>query len=126
VPDRARRRAITPKRRCLHCGTPFEPAGSAQAFCSATCCWASEDLRRATEQALPDVVASNKRVRNGRRSWFARLGAMRTGIDEAAVVRAMWIAGASVRQIERYTVLDRRKVERLLNQTRLPGSLVGR
>lgn len=109
VRNRIAAEALTDDRLCVHCGTPFDVAGVESErllFCSASCVWASDELRRETERQLEAAQP------------FPRRGlfrvAMQKRLEDEALVFAMAGAGANVRQIWRYTALPKRRIERIV------------
>ena len=99
--------ALADDRVCVHCGTPFDVAGVTSdqlLFCSASCVWASDELRCQTERRLQAGGPEPRRRGLLRPATRARR-------DDEALVLAMADAGANVRQIWRYTALPRRRIE---------------
>jgi hypothetical protein len=105
-------------RSCLHCGSPLSLELGFSSFCSASCVWEGEQLRERTEETLEALRAEaekRSRLRKPRRSLFGRLRGQVELDEAAATVVAMSAAGATVRQIARYTTLEALDVERLLS-----------
>ena len=103
-------------RTCLNCGSALSLELGFSSFCSASCVWEGERLRERTEEnlvALRAEVEERSRPRR-RRGLFGRLRAEIELDEDAATVVAMNAAGATVRQIARYTSLEQPDVERLL------------
>ena len=104
-------------RTCLHCGSPLSLELGFSSFCSASCVWESERLRQRTVETLEALRAEAEeraRAHKPRRSLFGRLRAQVELDEDAATVVAMQAAGATTRQIARYTALELSDVERLL------------
>jgi hypothetical protein len=104
-------------RACLHCGSLLSLELGFSSFCSASCVWEGDRLRRRTEEALAALRAeAEERARSHkpRRSLFGRLRGQMELDEDAATVVAMQASGATVRQIARYTSLELPDVERLL------------
>ncbi len=104
-------------RTCLNCGTQLSLELGFSAFCSASCVWEGERLRQRTEEGLVALRAEAEQrsaQRGRRRSLFGRLRGDIELDEDAATVVAMSAAGATVRQISRYTTLEASDVERLL------------
>ena len=104
-------------RACLNCGTSLSLELGFSSFCSASCVWEGERLRQGTEEALAALRADAEEQaqrRKPRRSLFGRLRGEIELDEDAATVVAMNAAGATVRQIARYTALEQSDVERLL------------
>jgi hypothetical protein len=102
---------------CLHCGTQLSLELGFSAFCSASCVWEGERLRKRTEEGLAALraeVEQRAATRGRRRSFFGRLRGDIELDEDAATVVAMSAAGATVLQIARYTALEPGDVERLL------------
>lgn len=96
------------ERTCLHCGTPFFPPDpeSPLTFCSASCCWAGQELLAASRALLRQVR---------RRKVKLHLARLRAGSgDDVAAVLAMAEAGADAWQIARYTQIPQGAVDRIL------------
>ena len=81
--------------------------------------WEGERLRKRTEEALAALRAeAEERAGRRRRGLFGRLRAQIELDEDAATVMAMNAAGATVRQIARYTALEPSDVDRLLRGDR--------
>jgi hypothetical protein len=79
--------------------------------------WEGERLRQRTEEglvALREEAEERARSNKPRRSLFGRLRGQIELDEDAATVVAMQAAGATVRQIARYTSLEPSDVERML------------
>ncbi|MGZ8693932.1 MAG: hypothetical protein ACXWYS_00660 [Gaiellaceae bacterium] len=79
--------------------------------------WEGERLRKRTEEGLAALraeVEERSATRGRRRSLFGRLRADIELDEDAATVVAMSAAGATLRQIARYTALEPSDVARLL------------
>jgi len=82
--------------------------------------WEGERLRQRTEEALAALRAeAEERARHTRRrGLFGRLRGQIELDEDAATVVAMNAAGATLRQIARYTALEPSDVTRLINGDR--------
>ena len=104
------------ERRCLNCGTPLGLELGFSSFCSASCVWEGERLRTEatkTIEALRAEVEQQRESSRGR-SLFGRLRGRLELDEDAAAVVALRAAGATVRQISRYTALAPDEIEKLL------------
>ena len=114
---RVSRRVRPTVRSCLYCGSSLSLELGFSSFCSASCVWEGERLRERTEETLEALraeVEERSKHRKPRRSLFGRLRSQVELDEDAATVVAMSAAGATVRQIARYTALELPDVERFL------------
>jgi hypothetical protein len=110
-------RRVREERTCPNCGAPLRLELGFSVFCSAMCVREGNRLREQTDATLEGLrreIARRARAAGKRRSWFGRLRGEVELDENAATVIAMSAAGATVRQIARYTALEASDVQRLL------------
>jgi hypothetical protein len=106
------------ERRCLNCGSPLGLEQGFSSYCSASCVWEHDRLSKEaarTMESLREQVELEHHESKRRR--FGVLGRLRGGVEldeDAAAVVALSEAGATVRQISRYTALEPEAVQKLL------------